>query len=70
MLIESDDLVAVFEVLITICCHDRNPKTMCFECQHYQNTIDTIKRLARSERKRLHESKKPHGLPPMGVINF
>ena len=75
MLIESDDLIATFDLQIAMCCHERNPKTMCFDCQQNQKTVDTIKNYALVERINLGIARReaqinndsPWGFPPFGA---
>lgn len=73
MLIESDDVVALFDLQIAVCCHERKSGTMCFDCQSHQKAIDLIKKYANTEQIRQailrRETKKGRawGFPPFGA---
>ena len=43
MLVESSDLINLFEAAITACCSKREPKTMCFDCQGLRAAVKLIK---------------------------
>lgn len=40
---EVKEIINMFEVCITLCCPERKPATICFDCRHTQDMIDMIK---------------------------